>query len=250
MNIREIKKQYPFLQKWSDTHAWELYKKIQPINEFLKTIDSTTTITQLQKQIGPKIKVSEANNSTIDIEFDILDKDILNRVNKFMETYGWYPSFIGGYTKNAGKYSSNLEKFIGKKNVDIKYEAKYGKEDEFIRKNPTAFHITSNINLPKILKYGLTPKTKSKLSNHPERIYLVSNVESDELEELAQALWKASSNKDSIESMYILEIDLSKIPNHKFYDDPNFFMGDGAFTEQNIPPSAIEVLYKINQLYL
>ena len=28
-NINEIKKQYPFLQKWSDTHAWGLYKKIQ-----------------------------------------------------------------------------------------------------------------------------------------------------------------------------------------------------------------------------
>jgi len=53
-NINEIKKQYPSLQKWSDTHAWGLYKKIQEhqlITEFLSTVSPSKTLPQVLKQI-------------------------------------------------------------------------------------------------------------------------------------------------------------------------------------------------------
>lgn len=36
--IDEIKMQYPSLQKWSDTHAFELYKKIQEHQRIIPAI--------------------------------------------------------------------------------------------------------------------------------------------------------------------------------------------------------------------
>ena len=44
---------------------------------------------------------------------------------------------------------------------------------------PNILYHTSPIRFKdKILKYGLIPKTASKLSNHPERIYLTDNIKS------------------------------------------------------------------------
>ena len=96
----------------------------------------------------------------------------------------------------------------------------------------------------KIKTIGLTPKTQGKLGDHPGRVYLVANAGKDQLEELAYALGETSLNKDKINEMYLLQIDLSQLKNHKFFEDPNFFMGDAVWTYQNIPPSAINIIDK------
>lgn len=247
-NINEIKKQYPSLQKWSDTHAFELYKKIQEhqlITEFLYTVSPNKTLPQLIKQAGYGVQFPsnwEENPKTITLIFDTLDKDYLDKVNKIMDNFGWYPSYVGGYTKNAGKYSTSIDKNIGKHEVEVKYEAKY--DQEVILKSKYAYHITPDIKWPKIKIIGLTPKTQSKLGDHPGRIYLVANADKDQLEELAYALGETALNKDKIHEMYLLQIDLSQLKNYKFFEDPNFFLGDAVWTYQNIPPSVINVIDK------
>jgi hypothetical protein len=49
--------------------------------------------------------------------------------------------------------------------------------------------------------------------------------------------------------MYLLKINLSQLKDHKFFNDPNFFMGEAIWTYQNIPPSAISIDRKINVTY-
>lgn len=105
-----------------------------------------------------------------------------------------------------------------------------------------AYHLTPDIYLDSIQKGGLTPRTESKLSPHPERIYLYLNPQSS-LKTLASDLWHASSYKDQVKKYHILEIDLTQLPHHKFYGDSASSLSYIAiYTNQSIPPSAIKVL--------
>jgi len=243
MNINEIKQQYPLLQKVSDHYAFEMYKNImseQMITEFLYTVDPEITAKQIIKQAGYGVHINHSKNK-ITLTFDTLTKDYLDKVNKVMDKFGWYPSYIDN--KNGGKYLTNIDHFIGKHEIVIEYEAKYDTQAKLDSKY--VYHLTPDILYPKIKISGLTPKSQSKLSNHPERIYLLNPTDDDDMETIAITLWNSISNsklKNSIGDYYLLRIDTSKLPNHKFFEDPNFWMGNGAvWTYQNIPPSAISV---------
>ena len=108
-----------------------------------------------------------------------------------------------------------------------------------------AYHLTPDIYLDSIKKEGLTPRTESKLSTHPERIYLYLNPSSS-LKTLAGDLWHASTYKDKVSKYHILEIDLSQLPHHKFYNDSSSSLSYIAiYTNQSIPPSAIKILGSI-----
>jgi hypothetical protein len=105
-----------------------------------------------------------------------------------------------------------------------------------------AYHLTPDIYINSIKKNGLTPKTENKLSSHPERIYLYLNPESS-YKKLASDLWTSSKHKDNIKNYYVLEIDLTQIPEHTFYQDPESLLGYiGIYTKQGIPPSAINIV--------
>jgi len=248
MNVSEIKQQYPYLQKVSDHYAFEMYKNImseQIITEFLYTVHPEITAKQVVKQAGYGIYINHSENK-ITLTFDTLTKEYLDKVNKVMDKFGWYPSYIDN--KNGGKYSTNIDNFIGKHEIVIEYEAKYDTQAKLDSKY--LYHLTPDILYPKIKISGLTPKSQSKLSNHPERIYLLNPTDDDDMEEIAITLWNSISNnklKDSIGDYYLLRIDTSKLPNHKFFEDPNFWMGNGAvWTYQNISPSAISIDKLIN----
>lgn len=109
-----------------------------------------------------------------------------------------------------------------------------------------AYHVTPDIFLNQIREVGLVPKSESKLESHPERVYLYMLPDKDK--ELANALWDATKKeiKDKIKDYYVLKIDLEKIPNHKFYGDPESFFGFiGMYTLEPIPSSAIKVVKKL-----
>ena len=222
MNINEIKQQYPLLQKVSDHYAFEMYKNImseQMITEFLYTVDPEITAKQIIKQAGYGVHINHSKNK-ITLTFDTLTKDYLDKVNKVMDKFGWYPSYIDN--KNGGKYLTNIDHFIGKHEIVIEYEAKYDTQAKLDSKY--VYHLTPDILYPKIKISGLTPKSQSKLSNHPERIYLLNPTDDDDMETIAITLWNSISNsklKNSIGDYYLLRIDTSKLPNHKFFEDPN-----------------------------
>ena len=119
----------------------------------------------------------------------------------------------------------------------------FPKDDiEIFPSKSKAYHLTPDIYLDSIQKEGLTPRTESKLTPHPERIYLYLNPSSS-LKTLARDLWHASSYKDRVKKYHILEIDLTQLSDHKFYADPHSSVSYIAiYTNQSIPPSAIKVL--------
>jgi len=99
------------------------------------------------------------------------------------------------------------------------------------------YHVTEDVNLPRIEKYGLTPRSKNKIEEHPERIYLFSDIKSADYykEDLVNRF------KISIDSLITLKIDTRLVNSIKLYFDPKFGDTDfGAFyTLDNIPYYAI-----------
>lgn len=251
----KIKKQYPTLQKWEDGCATIIYQRIleeQLITEFLYTVDPKKTISQLIKQIGPEIvdyHFVMKNGKIVSIYFkfkDELSKN-LSSINKFMDKFGWYPSFIK--YKNGGKYTEIISKVLSMKDVIIRYEAKY--DEEYIPEGKYLYHITPDIKYPSIRHSGLTAKNQEKISNHPGRVYLIEDenpTHNGNLLEIAISLYNDYENKDRVKQMFLLRVDLSKLRKLKFFDDPLFFMGKGIWTYENIPPYALEIIDEFDMI--
>ena len=110
-----------------------------------------------------------------------------------------------------------------------------------------AYHLTPDIHIEEIKRVGLKAKTENKLENHPERIYLFLNPESKPYKYLGAQLWNSSRHKRRIQNYYLLEIDLTQLPGHKYFSDPASGISSwiGIYTEQSIPPSAIKIKEKI-----
>jgi len=243
VDISKLKQDYPLLREWEDHYAYELYKQIesqQLITEFLSTIDSSKTVKQLEKQFGSKVKVLQAGES-IDISFTgELTREFLNKVNSFMDKFGWYPSFVGLYTKNAGKYFTHIKYFWTRRDAVIHYEAKYDKEVTVDSRY--LYHLTPDTKWKSIKHIGLTPKTQGKLANHPGRIYLLTSLDGVDVEKLAFSLLVTYSQAHLVKEMYLLKVDTANLRDIKFFEDPNFFRVQAVWTYQNIPPTAISVV--------
>lgn len=125
--------------------------------------------------------------------------------------------------------------------------APYRQGKEMFPRKGKAYHLTPDIHIEEIKRVGLKAKTENKLENHPERIYLFLNPESKPSKYLGTQIWNSSRDKERIKNYYLLEIDLTKLPGHKYFSDPASGLASwiGIYTEQSIPPSAIKVKEKI-----
>jgi hypothetical protein len=149
---------------------------------------------------------------------------------------GWYPSWIS--TSNySGKWNPKLFNYD---RSEIIFEAKF---DEEVVENipPILYHITPTQNSNKILHIGLVPKSRSKSSYHPERVYLGKSLEG--VEKLASQMYQRTGERNYT----ILKIEPEMIPGEylKLYTDPNYTK-EAYYTLNNIPPQAIEKIKDLN----
>jgi hypothetical protein len=200
---------------------------------------------------GNKIKLLndyiDVSSSKIKIEVDHLTQGTLDNINGFMDQNGWFPTDVKAPGELKGKYSGNIKSCIDRKKVQIGYEAKTGEQFNIPPDKTKAYHVTPDILLDKIRGEGLVPKTESKLADHPERIYLFLNSE-DTPKQMVGAIWNSLTDdkKRAIKDYYLLEVDLKKLPDHKFYLDPQSSLTYiSIFTTNPIPKSAIKIIDKI-----
>ena len=112
------------------------------------------------------------------------------------------------------------------------------------------YHLSIKEYQSKILKSGLSPKEKSKLTNHPDRIYLCANI--DDCKSLINKMrihhemerdynmYSLSKRKWKMDiSPVIFEIDNSNDFIKNLYRDPNY--SNGYFTIDNISPDKINI---------
>ena len=150
-----------------------------------------------------------------------LDVDIINKLIIFMNNMGWFISSL---------YKNNTQVGFDSNDFDaIRFEPKF--DMEYKHNSRYLYHVTEENYLNKIFKIGLVPKTKSKKTYHPERIYFTINAD------------KANEIKDIfsngyIEKPIILKIDVFGLEN-LFYVDKNFT--GGVYTLENVPPKNISL---------
>lgn len=152
-------------------------------------------------------------------------KDKIDWLFKFMDNMGYF--FSGYYNKGTllGKTIKN-DNYTG-----LRFEAKF--DIEYPKKARYLYHATPISKLVKIMDIGLVPKSYSKATHHPDRIYLALSL--SKALEIAD-MFKTGEYVDG--KLAILKIDTKGLSN-KFLIDINF--DGGVYTTHNIPPSNIEI---------
>jgi hypothetical protein len=172
----------------------------------------------------------EDNQFTVKFDLKNLKSGDLERLIQYSNNLGWYCSFIDN-SHYKGKFDFD-KVFIGVNTLmfEATFDIRVEKYDRYL------YHITPSQNASKILKRGLFPKTRSKASFHPERVYLSDNVDFLSYD-LAEMFYQVTGQKEWI----LLKIDTYQIPNYfQLYRDPNVSVEDGGYyTLNNIPPHAI-----------
>lgn len=197
----------------------------------LPGIDVVNSDKEIKVGFEPQYSDSVANKYS---SIQLYDQNI-SKLLQLANNLGYFPS-IFGYEKynetKVEKYSSSkLKQIIDEIEPDFlvfNFEKKY---DEIVGVPKFVYHITDEKYLNKIKSVGLTPKTKSKLASHPERIYVALDKE-DTLN-----LWRRMKAFIPKEKGILLTIDTEKLDN-TFYNDPNF-QNKGVYTYNNISPQSI-----------
>lgn len=182
-----------------------------------------------------KLIIFNFNKVYIDKLFDMLNSNFVNM-------FGWYPSYMyitnNANMKNQMNYDENYLKkvhlYLTK--VSIIYESKF---DEEINLPNKLYHISIQEYKNKILKNGITPKTKSKLSSHGNRIYVCKNIQ-DCLELIPRMNFYFFDKKNINTKWLIYEIDTENL-DLKLYKDPNY-INKGYYLLGNIPPKNIKII--------
>jgi hypothetical protein len=171
---------------------------------------------------------------------------------------GYYISKLKIYNKYNNPYTVDFEKFKYKYFSDdilsnfIKYEIiiepKYDIKHQL--KTNILYHVTETKYLDKILKNGLIAKSLNTLSDYPERIYFVYNLDDAKtyiktksgyyLRNIDKSRQPNKSKYSEIEYV-ILKIELPIDNDLIFYEDPNF-IDKGIYTYENINPKNITIL--------
>lgn len=181
--------------------------------------------------------------------FDHIDTFIVNRG-------GWFPSSME-IVKTSGikklfKYDFyeiiRIHDEIDQ--ITITYESKFEKEESDIPEK--LYHLSIFEYSKKIKKNGLSPRSKSKLSSHLDRIYLCKSYQdcvdlipkmmfyyTGEKDENIFKLGKKFFKKDITPIIY--EIDNSDKRIDKLYKDINY-NEKGYYTLDNIPPNKIKIV--------
>jgi len=215
----------------------KIYKEEYDLNlkeGLIKTTNIGKTINLLRASFDFGFEYQRDDN-TFEVTFHQINKNILDNFLKYVNNLGWFPSYIST-PAYKGKWRENTyDDYLSK----IRFEAKF--DEEIVEKIPQIlYHITPTQNVNKILKIGLVPKSRSKVSYHPERIYLGKSIGG--IEKLAPQMNLRTGDKN----FTILKINTDLIPGEylRLYTDPNYNK-EAFYTLNNIPPQAIEKIKDI-----
>ena len=201
------------------------FGRLAIVEGYIKTHPLNKSINIIQRKF-PNLKCEIEQDGEIYIEgnFDKLDKYI-----PLFTNLGY---FISTLTIDGDEWIKSYDNST--KPIALYLEPKYDYE---ITNIPNVLYHASPLKFKdKILKYGLSPRTGNKLSNHPERIYLTDSYKNAcnfgyYLEKDNNVYYK--------DGFCIYSIDGSKLV--KLYSDINFRIG-GYYIMGNINPVDIKLI--------
>lgn len=177
---------------------------------------------------------------------DNLDERNIKNLLTWINNLGWFVDlFLIIKTKSTWE-KFNEKEFIKKymndtKGVVFDIKAKYDKENTHIQVTPDFYHVTPSKYESKILKIGLIPKSKGKIGNHPDRIYLVKRI----VDAVALAETFSIMENEHDYTIFKVNIEEAKKRNDelKLYYDPS--LNSGLYTLTNIHPNFLIVIKRI-----
>ncbi|MFN7656257.1 MAG: hypothetical protein ACK5OW_00540 [bacterium] len=156
-------------------------------------------------------------------------KTKIDELLSFMNNMGYYPA---GFFSKTNMFTKTYQE-LGDDLYSVRFEPKF--DTEYIPQDRYMYHITDGKHIEKIMRIGLTPKTKSKALYHPERIYLTKTIN----DALNIKTIFSLQNLESDYGLIVLKIDLQNLFIHLREDSQ--FKG-GVYTTDNIPPNHIQVV--------
>ncbi len=187
------------------------------------------------------------------MNFNLYDLNIiLDHINSMLiNRYGWFPAIMRlvNWSGMKNEFSYDEEYLVINKKysteVTIIFESKYDIEQEMPKK---LYHLSIQEFNNKVIKQGIIPKSKSKLSKHLDRIYVCANK--DDCKDLIGRMKmhyfqkesdekKLGRNSNRNKKWVIYEINTDDL-DIKLYKDPNFI--NGYYIIDNIPPDKIEII--------
>jgi hypothetical protein len=171
-----------------------------------------------------------------------ITKEEADKFLVLLNNLGWFVSFLRIYDKEGNKlYYSKfdkevLDKYLRKDVIgSITFDCEPKFDTEVTKIPKVLYHVTPAKSWDKISKIGLVPRSRSKTSYHPERVYLSSTIEG--IKRLTPQMYQVTG----INSWVVIKVDTSMIPGDyfKLYKDSNF-RPEGYYTMNNIPPGALE----------
>jgi len=239
---------HKFIETWSDFI----------LNETLWTHDIDLTIRNIRNELSMirlDFDIQKNINNSISLKLngfrymrDINScLDILN--NLFIDRHGWFPSKmnIKNFSGMCNLFPYNEEilrdstKNIYYQDVEIVYESKYDIEENM--NSDKLYHLSIQEYKKNILKNGIVPKSKSKLSKHLDRIYLCRDIGGcyNLINSMRQLYREVKLNRRSKlnDKWIIYEIDTNEL-DIKLFKDPNY--EGGYYIVDNISPSIIRII--------
>ncbi len=240
---------HKFIETWSDFI----------LNETLKTHDIDLTLYNINNELSLlkfNFNIRKNSNNSLSLTLNGFNYihgvgdylDVLNRL--FIDRHGWFPTKmeITNFSGMVNNFPYN-EKMLRSENntyyniVTITYEAKYDIEYTLPEK---LYHLSIQEYEKSVIKKGLIPKSKSKLSKHLDRVYVCSDPK--DCYNLTNRMKfyynnrKINNVEDKINDKWIIyEIDTSDL-DIKLFKDPNYI--DGYYIIDNIPNDLIKIFDK------
>jgi hypothetical protein len=222
----------------------EIYRDEYDINlsEGLnKTIGLGQSVSIIKRKFKDAIiSIPNKDGNTFIIEIDNPTKKDLEDIKSYVvNNLGWFISRVKITVNDRttlGNWSDKILDIAEKiESINIYFEAKYDYKIDRNKIPEVLYHITPTKYWNKISKIGLIPKSRSKMTYHPERVYLAKNIE--DVEKLGPKFYQYTNERD----WTILKINTALIPGEYFqlYQDPNY-KPNGYYSMNNIPPIAIE----------
>jgi hypothetical protein len=172
--------------------------------------------------------------------------DLINSVIKRADVAGWFWSNTNivepgsPLRKPTADLSQEFDSLPPNTKIQLILEAKFSFDvSEYVITNyDCLYHTTLKTKVDKILQKGLSPRTQSKQSNHPERVYFATSVGDLKVYLIPEF---AKLTKTSLSNWAILQIDINAIkqPGVRLFNDPAF--PGGVYTLSNVAPAFITV---------
>jgi len=201
------------ISKFSDFINEGLIQSLSTDNAFdilKKNLSPDIYILNYGRWCGLKLSVNPKNKKMKKGVLTHLDK-----IEQILKQIGWYIR-----DKNYKEFNYKREIII-----EPKFDIKILKKDIPL----VLYHVTDEKYVEKIKKKGLLPRSHSKLTYHPERVYLCT---SGSMDYLANEFYKNYGMEP-----VILSIDMEKL-NIDLYMDRN--MQTAFYTTDSIPPTSIK----------